>query len=122
MNEGNFMTVFNEVHNNHLNSSVGIVSVLTEDNKRVYKKIKDHSQPPSRVLDKWIVKKGIAPRDEKGRFMSRKSISFLIARSIGRNGIQGISFFQKPLQLELRGFLTEVTKAFKQDILNNMKK
>ena len=36
-------------------------------------------QPPSRVLDKWIVKKGIAPRDEKGRFMSRKSISFLIA-------------------------------------------
>ena len=33
-------------------------------------------QPPSRVLDKWIVKKGIAPRDEKGRFMSRKSISF----------------------------------------------
>ena len=25
-------------------------------------------QPPSRVLDKWIVKKGIAPRDEKGRF------------------------------------------------------
>ncbi len=42
MNEGNFMTVFNEVHNNHLNSSVGIVSVLTDDNKRVYKKIKDH--------------------------------------------------------------------------------
>ena len=41
-------------------------------------------QPPSRVLDKWIVKKGIAPRDEKGRFMSRKSISFLIARSIKR--------------------------------------
>ena len=26
-------------------------------------------QPPSRVLDKWIVKKGIAPRDEKGRFI-----------------------------------------------------
>ena len=31
MNEGNFMTVFNEVHNSHLNSSVGIVSILIEN-------------------------------------------------------------------------------------------
>jgi len=54
-------------------------------------------QPPSRVLDKWIVKKGIAPRDEKGRFISRKSISFLIARSIKRNGIQGISFLKEDI-------------------------
>ena len=36
------MVVFNEVHNQHLNASVGIVSVLTEDNKRVYKNFKDH--------------------------------------------------------------------------------
>ena len=36
-------------------------------------------QPPSRVLDKWIVRRGIAPRDERGRFLSRKSISFLIS-------------------------------------------
>jgi len=36
------MVVFNEVHNQNLNTSVGIVSVLTEDNKRVYKNIKDH--------------------------------------------------------------------------------
>ena len=39
---GKFMVVFNEIHNNHLNTSIGIVSVLTEDNKRVYKNIKDH--------------------------------------------------------------------------------
>jgi hypothetical protein len=31
MNEGNFMTVFNEVHNSHLNSSIGIVSILIEN-------------------------------------------------------------------------------------------
>ena len=45
-----------------------------------YKKSKGHSQPPSSALDKWIVKKGIAPRDKGGRFISRKSISYLIAR------------------------------------------
>jgi len=33
VNEGNFMTVFNEVHNSHLNSSVGIVSILIEGKK-----------------------------------------------------------------------------------------
>jgi len=77
-------------------------------------------QPPSRVLDKWIVKKGIAPRDEKGRFMSRKSISFLIARSIKRKGIQGISFFQRPLQLGLKDFGKEMLGAVKDDIINGL--
>ena len=77
-------------------------------------------QPPSRLLDKWIVKKGIAPRDEKGRFMSRKSISFLIARSIKRKGIQGISFFQKPLMLGLKQFGKEMLGAVKDDIINGL--
>tara|TARA_R100000541_G_scaffold46449_1_gene53536 strand:+ start:477 stop:671 length:195 start_codon:yes stop_codon:yes gene_type:complete len=39
---GEFMVVFNEIHNPNLQTSVGIVSVLTENNKRVYKNIKDH--------------------------------------------------------------------------------
>ena len=77
-------------------------------------------QPPSRVLDKWIVKKGIAPRDKKGRFMSRKSISFLIARSIKRKGIKGISFFQKPLMLGLKQFGKEMLGAVKDDIINGL--
>ena len=77
-------------------------------------------QPPSRVLDKWIVKKGIAPRDEKGRFMSRKSISFLIARSIKRKGIQGISFFQKPLGLGLKQFGKDLLGNVKDDIINGL--
>ena len=36
------MQVFNEVHNKHLHTSVGIVSIVIEDNKRVYKKLKEH--------------------------------------------------------------------------------
>tara|TARA_R100000734_G_C3265954_1_gene63275 strand:- start:128 stop:685 length:558 start_codon:yes stop_codon:yes gene_type:complete len=78
--------------------------------------------PPTNVFDKWIVKKGIAPRDEKGRFVTRKSLKFAIAKSIYIKGIEGISFFQKPLGLELKGFSTEVAKAVKQDILNNINK
>jgi len=87
-----------------------------------YKNSKGHSQPPSRVLDKWVIKKGIAPRDKGGRFMKRKSITFLIARSIGRKGIQGISFFQKPLMLGLREFGKDLLGSVKEDILNTIKK
>ena len=85
-----------------------------------YTKSKGHSQPPTKALDKWIVKKGIAPRDEKGKFMSRKSIKFLIARSIGKKGIQGISFFQKPLMLGLKQFGKEMLGAVKDDIINGL--
>ena len=79
-----------------------------------------NKQPPSRVLDKWIVKKGIAPRDEKGRFMSRKSISFLIARSIKKKGIESTSFFQKPLMLGLKQFGKDLLGNVKEDIINGL--
>ena len=102
------------------------------DKKRSYKDFKGKTikspykyttkQPPSRVLDKWIVKKGIAPRDAKGRFMSRKSISFLIARSIKKKGIQGISFFQKPLMLGMKTYNQKFSAALQQDILDNLRK
>ena len=72
----------------------------------------------TRGLDNWIVRKGIAPRDAKGRFISRKSLKFLIARKIYTQGIQGISFFQKPLQLGMRDFYNQVGKAIKEDIEN----
>jgi hypothetical protein len=87
-----------------------------------YKNSKGHSQPPSSALDKWAVKKGIAPRDRKGRFMKRKTLTFLIARSIGRNGIQGISFFQKPLGLGLKEFGKDLLGAIKEDILSTLNK
>jgi len=79
-----------------------------------------NKQPPSRVLDKWIVKKGIAPRDEKGRFMSRKSISFLIARSIKKKGIESTSFFQKPLGLGLKQFGKDLLGNVKEDIIEGI--
>ena len=85
-----------------------------------YKNSKGHSQPPSSALDKWVVRKGIAPRDASGKFMSRKSITFLIARSIGRKGIQGISFFQKPLGLGLKQFGKDLLGSVKEDIINSI--
>ena len=54
-------------------------------------------QPPPGLLAKWISKKGIKGRDKKsGRFISNMSLAFIIGRKIKRDGIKGISFFQKP--------------------------
>lgn len=78
-------------------------------------------QPPSKLLDKWVVKRGIAPRDKKGRFVSRKSISFLIARSIKVKGIKSTSFFQRPMQLGLKNFSKDLLGNLKVDIMNSLK-
>jgi hypothetical protein len=81
-----------------------------------------NKQPPSGVLDKWVVRKGIAPRDKGGRFIPRKSLVFLIARKIKRDGIKSLSFFQKPLGLGLKQFGKDLLKNVKEDILNTLDK
>lgn len=54
--------------------------------------------PPLKALDKWIVRRGIAPRDKKGKFIPRESVKFLIARSIAKNGIKGIHVVRKTIE------------------------
>lgn len=71
--------------------------------------------PPPSKLDKWTVKKGIAPRDEKGRFIKRKSLDFLIARSIFYNGIKPSLFFTKPFLKYSKELPTELEVAFGLD-------
>jgi len=78
-------------------------------------------QPPSGIIEKWIKKKGLKGRDKKGRFITHKSLSFLIARSIKKKGIQGISFFQKPLMLGMKQFSSKFGKAIADDIVNSLR-
>ena len=71
--------------------------------------------PPPSKLDKWIVKKGIAPRDDKGKFIGRKSLQFLMARSIFYKGIKPSLFFTKPFQKYAKGLPKELETAFALD-------
>jgi hypothetical protein len=52
--------------------------------------------------------------------MKRKTLTFLVARKIGRFGIQGISFFQKPLGLGLKEFGKDLLGSVKEDIINSI--
>lgn len=53
---------------------------------------------PTKVLDKWIVKKGLAPKDKNGKFISRQGLKFAIAKKIFYNGIKPSLFFTKPFE------------------------
>ena len=75
-----------------------------------------NKMPPPSKMDKWIVKKGIAPRDKNGKFISRKSLQFMIARSIFNNGIKPSLFFTKPFEKAFKNIDKDLIKAFKLDV------
>lgn len=77
--------------------------------------------PPAKKLDNWIVRRGIAPRNEKGQFLSRKSIQFLIARSIFTKGIKPSLFFTKPFQNEYKKLSENLVEAFGLDMQEFLK-
>ena len=73
-------------------------------------------QPPSNVIDKWVVRKGIkAGRDDKGRFIKRKSLVFAIARSIKLYGIEPTNFFTRAFNFAYKKLPVDVARAYAQD-------
>ena len=77
----------------------------------------DTKMPPPSKLDKWIVRKGIAPKDKQGKFISRKSLQFLIARSIYRNGIKPSLFFTKPFEAAFKRLPEELVTKYGLDAI-----
>ena len=61
--------------------------------------------PPSSVILKWIKDKGIEQwRNDKGRYISRKSQAYLISRSISKKGIKSLKWFSDPFERALAKF------------------
>ena len=82
--------------------------------------------PPPKAFDRWTVRKGLAPRIEKGKagagqFLKRKTLDFLIARSIFKKGIKATSFFSEALREGQVKFGDEFLKAIAKDIENRNK-
>ena len=79
--------------------------------------------PPPNKLDRFVVRKGLAPRDLKGRFTGRslktvgyqKSITFLIARSIFAKGIKPSLFFSEPFRKYFQDFPRQIAQAYGDD-------
>ena len=74
--------------------------------------------PPSKVFDKWSVRKGIAPRTKSGKFLKRKSLNFLIARSVFHHGIKASMFFTKPFEKQYKQLPDELIEKYGLDMEN----
>ena len=71
---------------------------------------------PTRVLDKWVIKKGIAPRNKSGKFLSREGIKFALAKSIALQGIKPSLFFTKPFEKAFERLPDELIEAYGLDV------
>lgn len=82
--------------------------------------------PPASKLDKWTIRRGIAPRDKNGKFIPRKSVNWLIARGIYINGIKPSLFFTKPFEKAWSELPNELLEGLAKDVnielLDNIKK
>lgn len=86
--------------------------------------------PPPKAFDKWTIRRGIAPRNTKGQFQTRKGLNFAIARSIFEKGIKPSLFFTKPFEAAFKNlpdelidnYGLEVEKLFDSILRENFKK
>jgi len=73
------------------------------------------------AIDKWVVQKGIPNvRDAKGRFIKRKSMVYLISRSIWNTGIKPTYFFTKALDSEINIINRKLAFAYTKDLRDNL--
>ena len=76
-----------------------------------------NKMPPPSKMDKWIVRKGLkGVRGKDGKFISRKSLQFMIARSIYNNGIKPSLFFTKPFKKAFTNLDKDIIKAYQLDV------
>ena len=75
-------------------------------------------QPPADKLIPWITRKGIQGRDKKtGRFITRKSLSFAIAKSIKRYGIKPTNFFTNAFEEAFKDLPDDFTRRYGEDVI-----
>ena len=70
----------------------------------------------SGIMTKWVKQKGFQWRDKQGRFMSYKSMGYLIARSIYSKGLKPTLFFTKPFEKHFKNLPQELIEKYGLDI------
>lgn len=70
-------------------------------------------------INTWLKQKKFQWKDKKtGRFLSYKTMSFLIARSIYNKGLKANLFFTKPFEKGLEKLGVQIFEAFQLDVEN----
>lgn len=73
--------------------------------------------PPINVIEDWITRRKITPRSNTKTPMSTRSLAFLIARKIGREGTEGSHFLSMTLSEQENYFTDKIINAITDDIM-----
>ena len=122
-----YMDNYGEFVDKGVSGNKKINEYTTYDGRNIESPFKYRSKgPPVDILSKWIKMRGINPKGiKKGR--SKKTgqyisgLAYLISKKIKRDGIKGISFFQRPLGLGLAKFPDDILINIKKELLINIK-
>ena len=69
-------------------------------------------RPPTIAFNGWTIKRGIAPRNKKGQFTTRKGLLHAIATSVFHTGLETTNFFTKPFEKAFKKLPDELVEAY----------
>ena len=79
-------------------------------------------KPPIIAFNGWSIRRGLAPRDERGRFLPRKAVLFALSNHIFNQGIKPTRFFSNAIDLHQPKLIPMLEEAYRKDIENEAKK
>ena len=79
-----------------------------------------NKMPPASAFSSWAVRKGIAPRNKKGQFTTRKSMQFAIAKSVYHTGVKTTNFFTDAFYNQIDTITDDLGEALILDIENRL--
>ena len=69
-------------------------------------------RPPTIAFNGWTIKRGIAPRNKKGQFTTRKGLLHAIATSVFHTGLETTNFFTNPFEKAFKKLPDELVEAY----------
>ena len=97
-------------------NAVNFDFIMEEYGEWVDKGRKKGTMPPQKEIFKWVQKKGIQFRDNRGRFKTYESTAWAIAKSIKKRGIPATDFYSRPFNLGYAKLPNDVVQAYALDI------
>ena len=97
-------------------NSMSFDFVMEEYGEWVDKGRKKGKMPPQKEIFKWVQKKGIQFRDNRGKFKTYESTAWAIAKSIKKRGIPATDFYSRPFNLGFKKLPTAVQEAYALEV------
>jgi hypothetical protein len=109
-----------------VNSKGKIVFLFAEEGKYVQSgRRKGARFPPPAAISKWIREKGIQGRGKDGRFITNKSLTYLISRGIAKKGIKPLPFMKMATKAAIKQLpkilKPVVAKSARQKVLKDIR-